>query len=142
MGQLVGGLDGCPVGWVLVATPADGKGSSCVKVVTDLGRVFDALDSGELAAVSIDIPIGLPACGPRLCDVEARKLIGERRSSVFPAPLRAVLAARTYDEAATISRSISDKSLSKQAFAILSKIRDVDDLITPEKQKSWKCIQR
>ena len=57
-------------------------------------------ESGRMAAAAIDIPIGLAGTGRRrACDVEARRLIGPRRSSVFPAPVRTVLGAATYDEA-------------------------------------------
>jgi predicted RNase H-like nuclease len=45
------------------------------------------------------------------------------------------LEAQTYDEAAVACRAISGKGISKQAFAILPKIREVDRLITPERQR-------
>ena len=136
MGRLVTGIDGCRAGWVLVRTPAAGYGRSDVRVVPDLDRVVRDLDVGELAAAAIDIPIGLPATGPRRCDIEARKLIGPRRSSVFPAPMRAVFPATSYEDAAARSREASGKSLSKQTFAILPKIREVDRLLTSERQSS------
>ncbi len=136
MVQMVGGLDGCRIGWVLVTTATTGEGKSSVDVVTDLRGVISDLDSGRLAAVAIDVPIGLPDFGSRACDIEARKLIGPRRSSVFPAPSRAVLEARTYEDAMATSRAISGKGLSKQAFFILQKIREVDRLITPALQDS------
>lgn len=98
--QLVGGLDGCPGGWVLVEAPADGDGDTTVERVSDLGGVIAKLDSGQLATVAIDIPIGLPEAGSRRCDIEARSMIGARRSSVFPAPARGVLGAATYEDAA------------------------------------------
>ena len=136
MGQLVVGIDGCRAGWVLVTTPAAGPGRSDVRVVPDLDGVVRGLDDGELAAAAIDIPIGLPATGPRPCDIEARKQIGPRRSSVFPAPMRAVLPATSYEDAAARSREVSGKSLSKQTFAILPKIREVDRRLTSERQNS------
>ena len=136
MEQLVGGLDGCRAGWVLVTSPVAGDGVSSVDVVTDLEGVISDLDSGRLAAAAIDVPIGLPAYGPRRCDIEARKLIGPRRSSVFPAPLRGVLDARTYEDALKTSRAMSGKGLSKQAFFILGKIREVDRLLTLSRQQT------
>ena len=136
MKQLVGGIDGCRAGWVLVTTPVAGDGASQVDVVRDLAEVVSDLDSGQLVAVAIDVPIGLPVSGPRPCDVEARRLIGPRRSSVFPAPSRAVLEAETYAEALAMSRAISGKGLSKQLFGIIPKIREVDRLLTCERQRS------
>jgi len=137
MAQLVGGLDGCRDGWVSVTAPASGDGESRVEVVHDLIGVIACLDDGLLAAAGIDIPIGLPASGPRPCDIEARKLIVARRSSVFPAPVRAAIGAESYEAASEASKAISGKGLSKQAFAIFPKIREVDDLMTPARQQSF-----
>ena len=42
-----------------------------------------------MGALAIDIPIGIPEAGARPADREARALLGPRRNSVFPAPVRA-----------------------------------------------------
>jgi predicted RNase H-like nuclease len=81
------------------------------------------------------MPIGLAAGGPRRADVDARRRLGPRRSSVFPAPARAVLAASTYTEACDLSRTASGKAISKQLFYILPRIREVDQLVTPRRQQ-------
>jgi predicted RNase H-like nuclease len=94
-----------------------------------------ALQAGQPAAAAIDIPIGLPAVGPRRCDLEARRLLGPRRSSVFPAPVRAALDSGTYAEACGVSQKISGKRLSKQLYNILGKIREVDALQSPRLQQ-------
>ena len=52
-------------------------------------------------------------------------MIGPRRSSVFPAPIRALLGTTSYEEALARSRGIAGKGLSRQAFAILPKITEV-----------------
>jgi predicted RNase H-like nuclease len=79
---------------------------------------------------AIDVPIGLPDRGPRLCDREARKLLGPgRASSVFPAPIRPVLAASSYEEACEIRSQIEDKKMSLQSWAIVPKIREVDEVL-------------
>jgi predicted RNase H-like nuclease len=93
------------------------------------------VDTGTLAAVAVDIPIGLTANGPRRADVEARRQLGPRRSSVFPAPVRSVLDAASYDEACALSRAACGKAISKQLFNILPKIREVDALVTPLRQQ-------
>ncbi|HXX90480.1 MAG TPA: DUF429 domain-containing protein [Acidimicrobiales bacterium] len=133
--RLVGGMDGCRGGWVLVTTPVYGMGDTSIEVVPSIDAVVERLEKGELTAVAIDIPISLPASGPRRCDTDARKMIGPRRNSVFPAPFRGLLGSATYEEAASRSRSISGKSLSRQAFAVLPKIEEVDALMTPERQR-------
>lgn len=133
----VGGLDGCRDGWVLVTASAEGGGTTTVERITDLRRVTGALESGELAVAAIDIPIGLPALGSRSCDIEARRRIRARRNSVFPAPVRGILGAATYEEARSLSRSIQGKGISRQLFAILPKIREVDALMMPELQRCF-----
>jgi predicted RNase H-like nuclease len=86
--------------------------------------------------IAVDIPIGLWEKGDRECDNAARALVGPgRRSSVFPPPPRYALKAKDYDEAKRLSIEASGKSLSKQTFAIMGKIREVDEWITPRRQK-------
>ncbi len=137
MERAVAGVDGCRGGWVVVTVPLGGMAAARVEVVHGhgLAALADDLVSGRLAAAAIDIPIGLPAGGSRPADVAARRRLGPRRSSVFPAPARAVLGARTYPEACAISRRICAKGVSKQLFNILDKIRDVDDLQSPALQR-------
>ena len=55
---------------------------------------------------------------------------------MFPAPVRATLVAKNYEEACRLSTSAHGKSMSKQAYEIIAKIREVDDLMTPELQ-TW-----
>jgi predicted RNase H-like nuclease len=119
----------------MVVIAIDDDTTSIVERVSDLFTVVRLLESGELAVVGIDIPIGLPRRGPRACDVEARRMIGPRRSSVFPAPIRGVLEATTYGEAVARCRALSGKGLSRQAFGLLSKVRDVDRVMTPQRQR-------
>ena len=80
--------------------------------------------------VAIDVPINLTDGGPRACDVAARKMLGgARASSVFPSPVRPALGAATYEEACTRSFEAQGKKLSKQAWAIYPKIRELDQLL-------------
>jgi predicted RNase H-like nuclease len=79
--------------------------------------------------VAVDVPIGLPGHGPRDCDVRARRLLGVRRSSVFPAPIRPILAARSQADASRIRRRVEGKGVSIQTWAILSKIVAVDSFL-------------
>ena len=131
----VAGIDGCPGGWVVVTASAEPDGPTTVERVSDLTGVLSALDAWALDAVGIDIPIGLPQIGPRACDVEARAAVGPRRSSVFPAPLRGLLGARTYEEASWRSRALSGRGISRQAFGILPKVEEVDRIMAPGRQR-------
>ena len=114
------GLDGCPAGWVM-ATIRDR--SIAIDVVDSIDAAWWALPAPQL--VLVDIPIGL-CDGPRACDTEARALLGAARSRVFPAPCRAAAEAATYPEANRLSKQITGKGLSKQAWNITAKIRQVD----------------
>ncbi len=130
-------MDGCRGGWVVVTVPGEGEGPYDVRVMADLHGLIDDLDVGHLSAVAIDIPIGLPESGPRTADVEARRRVGPRRNSVFPAPARAVLGATTYAEACARSRQACGKAVSIQLFNILGKIAEVDALMTPARQERF-----
>ena len=56
-------------------------------------------DLPETDMVVIDIPIGLPESGRRACDLEARAMLGPRRSSVFTGVRRPLLALDSYEAA-------------------------------------------
>jgi predicted RNase H-like nuclease len=89
----------------------------------------------DLAFLAIDIPIGL-LDGSRACDKAARKLLGQPRgTSVFAAPCRAALTAKTQAVASAINRQKTGRGLSQQAFHIGSKIKQVDDAMTPDRQQ-------
>jgi predicted RNase H-like nuclease len=131
-GGTVVGVDGCPAGWICFHVDLQSR-RSAVRVLANLSELISA--SPEPKLIAIDIPIGIPTSGARACDIAARKLLGKPRSnSVFPAPVRATFAARTYQEACALSLQTQGKSLSRQAFEIIPKIREVDELITPELQ--------
>lgn len=133
----VGGLDGCPGGWVLATVPVDDGAAEGfdITVLPSLAPVVAALTSGRLVCAAIDIPIGLARREPRACDLAARRLLGPRRSSVFPAPARGVLGARSYEEACARSRRACGKGISRQLYNILDKIRVVDALQSPRLQR-------
>lgn len=119
----VGGVDGCPAGWLLARTTV----ASPVVTTLVFGSFVELLDMHpDLVVLAVDMPIGLPAAGPRPTDRAARALLGPRSSSVFPAPVRAALHAVSYQEASDRSFAAHGKRLSKQTFAILPKIREVD----------------
>jgi predicted RNase H-like nuclease len=66
----------------------------------------------------------------------ARRLLGPRASSVFPAPVRAALEGESYLDACSRSAAACGKRLSKQAFAILPKISEVDKGLRADSQLS------
>lgn len=124
------GVDGCTAGWIAVFRDLD-TGAVSWQLFGSARELF-ALAATSVAT-GIDIPIGLPERGPRACDREARRLLGRGRgSSVFPAPIRPVLAAPTYEEACAVRFEIEQKKLSRQLWNIVPKIREVDAALRAE----------
>ena len=126
----VAGVDGTPGGWAVVIKDPDRW------ITRKVPSLSDVLDGDlDFDIVAIDVPIGLLDAyevGGRACDRAARQVLGRSRgSSVFPAPVRPVLAAGSWEEACIRSRASAPqgKALSKQTFAILAKIREVDELL-------------
>jgi predicted RNase H-like nuclease len=129
---LLAGVDGCNGGWV-VATRYSEAGGVCCFVVTSIAELFQRQPVPDL--VAIDVPIGLPESGPRQCDVAARRRLGRfRGTSVFAAPVRAMLPTRSYEHACRTGRAVDGRALSRQCWSILPKIREVDALVTQDSE--------
>ncbi|MGH7289525.1 MAG: DUF429 domain-containing protein, partial [Myxococcota bacterium] len=58
--------------------------------------------------------------------------LGDRRSSVFPAPPRPLLEAASWQQACRIRNSLEGKKISQQTWAIVSKIREIDEALRRE----------
>ena len=142
----VGGVDGCKAGWLVAVISAMEVNSTVANAVCiyklqeflvahTFREVFSKTSQFELTCV--DIPIGLSdGKKPRECDLIARKFLrGPRASSIFPAPIRPCLCAKDYKTASEINFEHSGKKLNRQSFALLDKIRQVDDLMTPSLQR-------
>ena len=65
---------------------------------------------------------------PRACEVEARKLLPGKASSVFPTPCRPALACTTHAEANALSRTLG-VGINQQTFHLFPKMREVDALM-------------
>ena len=118
------GVDGCKLGWFYYRRD---KTSISYDTATSLEKLVTSLPSNS--RIFIDIPIGLNDGGAleRDCDKLARKSLGSpRASSVFPAPAFTVLAARSFEDAKRISVNSIGRMLSRQAYAITPKIREVN----------------
>jgi len=119
------GTDGCKVGWICIVREAGGSVEArCVATAAELLRLGPQPD-----VLTIDVPIGLLEKGTRQCDEMARQLLGERRNSVFPAPLRPVVGAASWAEACDVRTRIEGKRMSQQAWGIAPKVREVDELL-------------
>lgn len=132
MTTFVAGADGCPPGWVVVLKDVAGRRAPEVMLCADMA---EALHRPELPGIiCVDMPIGLPELvgpGGRGPEVELRSKLGDRQSSVFAIPSRAAVYAETYAEACDRALETSDppRKISKQAFFLFPKIRQIDELI-------------
>jgi predicted RNase H-like nuclease len=133
----IAGVDGCRKGWFRVC-----RETETGKLRFDVIEEVEGLVTSEPrpVVVALDMPIGLPAYGARQCDLDSRKVLGQRRNSVFPAPVRAALAARDGQEASEITQRIDGRRVSAQAWAIYRKISEVDQVLTQSplaRQRIW-----
>jgi predicted RNase H-like nuclease len=110
------GVDGCRAGWVLATR--DGA-----EVVASLDAVADRYDR-----VGVDMPIVLVDTWGRSCDGEARRLLGRRASTIFSTPPRPLLTHTEYSTANAASKQLFGRGLTRQAFNLLPKMREVGAL--------------
>ena len=110
----IAGVDGCRRGWVVAHAGG-------VEIVATLAPLLDRFD-----VIGIDMPIGLPASWRRVADVEARRFLTGRGSTVFPVPPRALLAHTAYADANAASRRAFGQGLTRQTFNLFPKLREVD----------------
>lgn len=127
------GIDGCRAGWFYVGIGVNNEFS--FGVLAKFSQISFLLDSAAL--VLVDIPIGLPSkeIPDRKCESLARKLLERRRSSIFSVPARSVLSMPTYEAANEENRRSLGVGLSKQSWAIVPKIREVDHYLLRHREK-------
>ena len=118
------GVDGCRAGWVCAGWDGGDWSLSLISSLEDLLPLL-----APSAVICIDIPIGLSEDGRRACDREARRQLGPRASSVFPAPPRLALQDVPYPEINEESKRRYGRGVSKQAFYLLPKIREAQSLL-------------
>jgi predicted RNase H-like nuclease len=136
------GIDGAKIsdvvgpGWVAVVV-----GETEVMRVLAYGHLAELLtdpDVREADRVAIDMPVGLPEiaiAGGRDCERLVRQfLVGKRKSSVFSSPSWHSLVGTTREQADTINRSNGDKGVSAQVFGLFPRLREVDQLVSADRQ--------
>lgn len=127
------GVDGCAAGWLLASFSG---GRTQLHLAASVQEAFARMAPRGLTA--IDMPIGLATAGRRGCDRLARQALGRgRASSVFAAPRRPMLACTSYEEANALGKAQGPEAgggLSKQAWNILPKIKELDEAMSPARQ--------
>lgn len=136
--KMISGVDGCKGGWF--AFHFNGKYWS-ENLFRNINELYNESDS-EL--ILIDIPIGLreTETSERLCDLESRKVLNKRKSSIFPAPSRLAIHCDSYPKASQINKESTGRGLSQQSFGIIPKIGEVDIFIQSKKYESRRKIIR
>ena len=132
------GVDGCAAGWIL-ARKAHVNGEITFSIHPDWQTLMTQA-SGRSVVIAVDMPIGLTDLGRRACDILARKQLGRHRAaSVFAPPRRPMLQFETYDQANAWGKKQGPDGgggLSKQAWNLTPKIRQIDNWIDPARQCS------
>jgi predicted RNase H-like nuclease len=120
--RAVVGVDGARGGWVGVRW--DGRSLACA-----FAPALDALvaDVWPVAVVAVDMPIKLEVSATRACEDLARPLLGARRSSLFQSPSLGALdfTDDDYPGANAWSKASTGRGISKQAWFLVPKIREV-----------------
>lgn len=118
------GVDGCKKGWFAIRL--EPSGASSANVYSTIVDLWDEWSDASL--ILIDIPIGLSET-KRQCDKDARHALGRRHPTVFTPPCREALRHDAHKEGSTVNRQVTGRGLSKQAWAIAPKIKEVDELM-------------
>lgn len=119
------GIGGCSAGWLVISTLGNNYKYGVFSSIQELSDKHP-----EARACLIDVPIGLSSkAKPRTIDARMRKELKGRASTVFTTPSRKAVYANSYVEAKDINTTIEGKSLSKQAFCISPKIKEVDKFL-------------
>jgi predicted RNase H-like nuclease len=119
------GIDGCRAGWLAIALLTDASWDWRLAE-----SVEELVEHWSEARCLIDMPIGLPLRTPREVESIARRLLGRpRASSVFPVPSRAAVYAADYQSACEQNRQAIGSAISRQAWNLSAKIRQVDGLL-------------
>lgn len=118
------GVDGCRSGWA-VAVWSDRSGWEPPVICPSLSQAIHFTGNAKLTLV--DIPLGLDDRRHfRACDLAARILLGARRSSIFPVPVRAAVHAPDYATASVLNYQATGRKLSLQSWNICPRIAEAD----------------
>jgi predicted RNase H-like nuclease len=117
------GVDGCKAGWFFVGL--DDTEDWSIGLLAEIYGLSGLITKSQL--ILVDIPIGLPEYdkNERRCDLAARKVLKQRRSSVFPVPLRQAINCNDYEHASRVNYEHTKRKLSRQSWEIAQKIKEM-----------------
>jgi predicted RNase H-like nuclease len=127
---IAGGSDACRRGWI--TTWLDHRLQLHVELFASAKSL---VNDSRLDLLSVDVPTGLVDSGTRQADDDAMTLLGRRSCTVFPAVLRPVAAAATsHAHAVVMTRALTGRGISAQAWCCVPKIMSFDQAITAADQ--------
>ncbi len=121
------GIDGCKKGWVISKLTSNySLNIEVYKNLEDIRKLIEGASS-----TLIDMPMGLPFGLEynRTTDSEARTYLSKRKMSIFSIPCRESIYTNNYKDSLILSRELTGKGFSKQAFYLFPKIRELDRFI-------------
>jgi len=118
------GIDGCKTGWIVAEEIL--RGELSITLVETLTHLENMINQNAIAG--IDIPLEIHEKGLRMADVEARRLLKSRSSTIFSPPTKKALLADSYSDACRINESICGKKLSKQSWFLFQKIKEAREI--------------
>lgn len=124
------GVDGCKGGWI---TAIISNGKLLLEKYTNLEDIV--LDYGTFDEFLIDMVIGLPSTSEQIRpDAEARRMIKERSSTIFPVPCRQAVYAENVANAYDENVRILGKKFTPLTVGIIPKMREVDSYLQENSQ--------
>lgn len=119
------GIDGCKAGWIVASI--DKSATLKFQLIEDLNALHQ-FKSPEY--IWIDMPISFATKGYRSCELEARKLLANRRSSIFFTPCKEAVFSKSFEEACAVNYERCGKKISIQAWNICNKIKEVNSFVS------------
>lgn len=116
------GMDGCKGGWIAAILNHGNFRIDKFTTINDVVKEYPDFDE-----IIVDMVIGLPSSIDHVRpDTYARKIIKERASTIFPAPSRQAVYAKTVAEAYTENERALGKKFTPLTVGIIPKIREID----------------
>ncbi len=137
-----GGIDACRSGWIMVIMHKTSNQFTYRFSPTFSELVTNIKTKNESYRFLVDMPIGLLPLkntdqdqpNHRRCDMQARKILGKKHSSIFSPPCRQALYEETYSSASSTNFMITGKKISKQSWNIFPRIKEVNEFLH---QNAW-----
>ena len=126
--MIVVGLDGYSRGWVAVRIDGGRRDLRLLGSISELSAMkFDR--------AGIDMPVGLPECGLRDCDLQARAMLRPHASRVFTGARRGLWDHASLGAANQALKRRGEAGVSIQLWNLGPKILDVDAMMTHRLQQ-------